>query len=613
MSSDRSSRRNTLILLVLGAIAICAAMVWLMVDRVRFDSTPSFSEETVLPSREGNETQAILVETPRVDDAPTISFDYGEAITDTDDLAEADQKVDEAAAAPEPTTEGDDTVETTVVQEVATAEPDNEPPLGVLEAAIDELVPSQNIPEGSQAAMPGDDATLTEKTDMAALDVPAQISPDALPAKNLPHEKQPQPEQAEDIPLETDVVAHEAVPPNAEPVTEEARVSTPVQLPDQPANNSGAETQIIAVEPAQDFPPVAGVATADMNPLPEQDLTGAAAPKLDEPLAAPQKSDPLVAGAENTLPNEPKVDARTASVVADPDDPNAPRFDLVRVDAEGTTVIAGTAAPGAKVQIMSDGQALGETIANTAGEFVALVDADVAKPAQTIALLASIDGGPLLRSSDSVVVLGRRATQTAVGGQKTDPANDQMAALNAETAIDEDPIAPAVVAATDEGIRILQPAAILPDQVSLDSISYDDAGEVVITGRGRPGNRIWLYVDQTRASNSPVSAAGTWTAQLAGINKGRYVLRADEIGPDGTVLSRAESPFQREFPTAEKLALLTSDKEVVVQPGNNLWNIAKIKYGEGLKYWVIFNANDDQIRDPDLIYPGQIFALPDEN
>lgn len=44
--------------------------------------------------------------------------------------------------------------------------------------------------------------------------------------------------------------------------------------------------------------------------------------------------------------------------------------------------------------------------------------------------------------------------------------------------------------------------------------------------------------------------------------------------------------------------------------GDNLWQISRRTYGNGLRYTVIFDANKEQIRDPDLIYPGQIFVLP---
>ena len=44
--------------------------------------------------------------------------------------------------------------------------------------------------------------------------------------------------------------------------------------------------------------------------------------------------------------------------------------------------------------------------------------------------------------------------------------------------------------------------------------------------------------------------------------------------------------------------------------GDSLWQISRRTYGNGKRYTVIYDANRDQIRDPDLIYPGQIFVMP---
>ncbi|MCK5276640.1 MAG: LysM peptidoglycan-binding domain-containing protein, partial [Alphaproteobacteria bacterium] len=52
---------------------------------------------------------------------------------------------------------------------------------------------------------------------------------------------------------------------------------------------------------------------------------------------------------------------------------------------------------------------------------------------------------------------------------------------------------------------------------------------------------------------------------------------------------------------------------VVVQPGNSLWRLARRTLGEGTRYTVIYQANRDRIRDPDLIYPGQVFEVPRTN
>jgi nucleoid-associated protein YgaU len=50
---------------------------------------------------------------------------------------------------------------------------------------------------------------------------------------------------------------------------------------------------------------------------------------------------------------------------------------------------------------------------------------------------------------------------------------------------------------------------------------------------------------------------------------------------------------------------------VTVQPGFTLWQIASERLGAGPRYVQVFEANKDQIRDPDLIYPGQVFTIPE--
>jgi nucleoid-associated protein YgaU len=73
------------------------------------------------------------------------------------------------------------------------------------------------------------------------------------------------------------------------------------------------------------------------------------------------------------------------------------------------------------------------------------------------------------------------------------------------------------------------------------------------------------------------------------------------------VASRIEVAFQREsLPPG-----MVRDGRVVVQPGNNLWRIARDTYGRGIRYTVIYRANQARIRNPAMIYPGQVFAVPE--
>jgi nucleoid-associated protein YgaU len=50
-----------------------------------------------------------------------------------------------------------------------------------------------------------------------------------------------------------------------------------------------------------------------------------------------------------------------------------------------------------------------------------------------------------------------------------------------------------------------------------------------------------------------------------------------------------------------------------VKKGDNLWKIAERHYGKGkgAKFTVIFEANKPMLKDPDLIYPGQVLRIPE--
>jgi len=104
------------------------------------------------------------------------------------------------------------------------------------------------------------------------------------------------------------------------------------------------------------------------------------------------------------------------------------------------------------------------------------------------------------------------------------------------------------------------------------------------------------------------------------VGSGVYTLRIDETDTEGNVTSRLETPFQREErdliadqapdPDKDQDQAARTVRAVTVQPGNTLWAISRSNYGEGTMYVRIFEANRDRIRDPDLIYPGQVFTVP---
>ncbi len=227
-------------------------------------------------------------------------------------------------------------------------------------------------------------------------------------------------------------------------------------------------------------------------------------------------------------------------------------------------------------------------------------------------------------------VVPRPEVQTAPTAQPESPDAEKAEPVSApEPAPELVQRRTAVLMSGEDGIRVVQPpvsgeaAPGVMRVVAIDAITYSDAGEVEVTGRGRPagngnGGFVRLYLDNRAVTTSRIAMDGNWRTELPDVDSGVYTLRVDQIDDEGRVVSRVETPFKREAP--DVLAGVRSDAmaesgrvaAVTVQPGDTLWAISRENYGEGILYVRLYKANRDRIRDPDLIYPGQVFDIPPE-
>ncbi len=146
-------------------------------------------------------------------------------------------------------------------------------------------------------------------------------------------------------------------------------------------------------------------------------------------------------------------------------------------------------------------------------------------------------------------------------------------------------------------------------EFALLAIDYDDAGGVIFSGRARPDAGVRVIANGRLVGETTADGIGRWSlVATSALPPGVYDLQIDQLDEEGRVTSVLALPFERVTP--EELAA-AGPRSVVVQPGNSLWRIARRLYGSGWQYTVIYAANRNQIRDPDLIYPGQIFDIPE--
>ena len=146
------------------------------------------------------------------------------------------------------------------------------------------------------------------------------------------------------------------------------------------------------------------------------------------------------------------------------------------------------------------------------------------------------------------------------------------------------------------------------EKLTLDRIKYSENGTAILYGRARTDMNVMVYLNNEFKMKTIPGKDGSWEVDLGIIPPGIYKLRIDETTINGDVKFRIETPFKQE--TKELLDKMFT-KAITVQPGNSLWRIARRIYGKGIMYLDIYNKNSHLIKDPDLIYPGQIFSLLD--
>jgi nucleoid-associated protein YgaU len=344
------------------------------------------------------------------------------------------------------------------------------------------------------------------------------------------------------------------------------------------------------------------------------------------------------------------------------DAPVTPSFDVVRIEPDGESVIAGRAAPGATIELLRGDHVHARAVADASGLF-AIVPPPLPPGSHQIVLQSIAPDGARQRSRESVtVVLDTGKTRPLVA--LTAPDKPTVLLSNPQPpegkpgqdgALPQEAKAPATPATpAPQGT---QPDPAAPNaprpEIKIVTVEAED-GRLFVSGLTAPGATIRLYLNESFVA--PGGAGGDGKVSFAiggGVKPGDYRVRLDDVDPvSGQVKSRAEvgfsmpaqvasaqgrpsasasgtqapqAPLLNGLPSASnQTASAAPDAQVIpsgtvvvpnittaiVSRGDNLWRISHRTYGKGYRYTVIYGANQEQIRNPNLIYPGQVFVLP---
>ena len=352
-------------------------------------------------------------------------------------------------------------------------------------------------------------------------------------------------------------------------------------------------------------------ATVLINPLSKGKVPSVLDPPsvVGEAVAVVDSEDTVVTTSEGSVDSTVKAGSGETVAVAVVDSEDA-----VVTTAEGSVDSTIKAGSGETVAVVDSGDAVvttaegsvDSTIKAGSGEAVAVVDSEDA-------VVATAEG-----SVDSTIKAGSGETVALVDSEDVVVTITKQEVVASSTGnIGDNTIKkkPTIVIVDSTGTKVVQstPLPISPkgdnvENVVIDTITYDDKGDVAISGRGSAGDFVRIYIDDKPVLLTSIGVDGSWVTPLTDIKQGLYKLRADEVSKSGTVLSRVETPFQRE----NVMIAAKGASAITVQPGYTLWAIAREKYGSGFQYVRVYQANQDLIKNPDLIYPGQVFKLPEE-
>ncbi len=219
---------------------------------------------------------------------------------------------------------------------------------------------------------------------------------------------------------------------------------------------------------------------------------------------------------------------------------------------------------------------------------------------------------------------------------------------------------PKVAALTDE-LGGLPGVLATDESVPSFDIARLEGADAVIAGRAAPGAIVDLLRDGERLDRAVADASGQFVMVPPRLPAGSYELTLSARLPDGIVASSKKgvkvtvsdtgASSRSEQPRAEYIPESTSQARSQSQPlaakrqakaasqpaqanpgraseeggssaveprhltkvvsrGDSLWHISRITYGDGTRYAIVYQANRDRIRNPNLIHPGQVLVLP---
>lgn len=305
----------------------------------------------------------------------------------------------------------------------------------------------------------------------------------------------------------------------------------------------------------------------------------------------PAKAAGLIAAIESALTGTAAPQPTPAAPVATPGeaaDAGLPRFDVLRVEPDGSTVIAGNAAPGSKLEIVSGDKVIATLDVDPTGDFAAVLDQPLPPGDHSLQLKATGTDGKAVTSDEVATISvpadpnGKLLAMVSKPGeasrlitlpesvnsdakQERVAASEAAPAANAPATTPGDAAVPAETATTPSTAPAgTAPAAQAPEiQVTAVEI---EGNRIFVAGKAPAGSSVRGFADETLIGTVVTDPSGHFVVDgEVPLSVGAHVIRAELLDANGTVVVRASVPFDR--PEGEQVSVVAQNSQTASGQG----------------------------------------------
>ncbi|MBB4050992.1 nucleoid-associated protein YgaU [Devosia subaequoris] len=484
-----------------------------------------------------------------------------------------------------------------------------------------------------EALEPSEAAASQQTTAPLAPDVPA-AEPETAAEPASPEPASPPADESRIAPAQTATGAQTGVdtsgPTEAAEMDVAGQPETQAPAPAEPAQPLDQDEAVVSpapvtnAQPADEAQPPTDTPVPAAETIPAEEAEEAAAPTLPQPESTPASAtepepaatagiveDPQIAATDPDPAAEAVAEQAAETLAAAPVVP--PTIDAIEIEND-RTFFAGAGPEGGIVRLYVDDSFVADATIE-GGRWLVEAGPVLDAPSQRV----RVD----LLQPNSAEVIARAEVNfvVEVPGAETSVDIAQAPALESEPASPPETAAPA--AAVPAADAPVEPVVVTPDQPAIEpdvAAAEEEAPPPVETpepvvaesepAREAPDEQA-ASVEQTEPvtaepASAPPAADAPTTAEP------QQALAEPVETPAETVSDEPAVPTMVAVSLGDPDAQRFASGKAIIRRGDNLWTIARRVYGEGLKYTTIYQANTGQIRDPDRIYPGQVFDLPED-